>query len=65
MRDEKTIFVSKIRLLWEPLLEDETLRKILLCFKRKQENFWEKKLWIRRFGIRENMSRTFHKVKVR
>ena len=31
-------------------------RKILPRFKRKQEKFGEKRSWIRKFGIRENMS---------
>ena len=33
-------------------------RKILTCFKRKQEKIGEENSWILRFGIRENMSRT-------
>ena len=36
----------------------DLIRKILPCFKRKQEKIHEKKSWIGRFGIRENMSRT-------
>jgi hypothetical protein len=36
----------------------DLIRKILPCLKRKQEEFREKNSWIRRFGIRENMSRT-------
>ena len=32
-------------------------RKILPSFKRRREIFCEKKWWIRRFGIRKNMSR--------
>ena len=38
-------------------------QKKTLCssFKRKQDIFREKNLWIRRFGIRENMSRTSYK----
>jgi hypothetical protein len=30
MRNEKTVSVSKIRILWEPWKEDETPRKRLL-----------------------------------
>ena len=36
--------------------------KILPRFKRKQEKFGEKRSWIRKFGIRENMSWTFYKA---